>query len=191
MAVMELKELLNFAGHSIILMPSDASARQCRDRIARLRGSHDQAFIETVTVMPVDQWLAELWDATFPAKQVLRPIQLLALAREIIENSEFFPDNCLNSMAITRQFVDAFQLHAQYQLSSDQDYYRFSTEYQAFYHWRQALQEKLDAQLALSAQQLPAQLCDLLEQSALDLPDQLVLSEGLELSPAAHRALCR
>ena len=38
MAVMELKELLSFAGHSIILMPSDASARQCRDRIARLRG---------------------------------------------------------------------------------------------------------------------------------------------------------
>ena len=191
MAVMELKELLSFAGHSIILMPSDASARQCRDRIARLRGSHDQAFIETVTVMPVDQWLAELWDATFPAKQVLRPIQLLALAREIIENSEFFPDNCLNSMAITRQFVDAFQLHAQYQLSSDQDYYRFSTEYQAFYHWRQALQEKLDVQSALSAQQLPAQLCDLLEQSALDLPDQLVLSEGLELSPAAQRFIER
>ena len=191
MAVMELKELLNFAGHSIVLMPSDASARQCRDRIAQLRGSHDQAFIETVTVMPVDQWLAELWDATFPAKQVLRPIQLLALAREIIEDSEYYPENCLNSMAITRQFVDAFQLHAQYQLSDDEDYYRFSAEYQAFYHWRKAMQAKLDSQAALSSQQLPFHLGALLDDAALDLPDQLVLSDGLALSPAVHEFIQR
>ncbi|CAA0105239.1 ATP-dependent helicase/deoxyribonuclease subunit B [Zhongshania aliphaticivorans] len=181
---MELQELLACDGHSIVLMPSDASARQCRDRIARLRGSHDQAFIETVTVMPVDQWLAELWDGTFPAKQVLRPIQLLALARDIIEKSEFYPQDCLNSMAITRQFVDAFQLHAQYQLSSDEDYYRFSAEYQAFYHWRQTMQDKLDEQSALSGQQLPDQLCNLLQDAILDLPDQLVLSEDITLSPS-------
>jgi ATP-dependent helicase/nuclease subunit B len=190
-ALMELNELLSCSGHSIVLMPSDASARQCRDRIARLRGSHDQAFIETVTVMPVDQWLAELWDATFPAQQVLRPIQLLAIAREIIEDSEFYPENCLNSMAITRQFVDAFQLHAQYQLSDDEDFYRFSAEYQAFYHWQRTMQDKLNEQSALSGQQLAAKLCTLLDESALDLPDQLVLSEGLELSPAVNNFIQR
>jgi ATP-dependent helicase/nuclease subunit B len=190
-ASIELEALLGGDGHSIVLMPSDASARQCRDRIAHLRGSHDQAFIETVTVMPVDQWLAESWDATFPAKQVLRPIQLLALAREIIEASEFFPTDCLNSMAITRQFVDAFQLHAQYQLSSDEDYYRFSAEYQAFYHWQRSMQAKLDSQLALSGQQLPAHLSELLNTSGIDLPDQLVLSEGLELGPAVQAFILR
>lgn|GEM_PF-1008754 len=191
MAAMALQDLLSLSGHCVVLMPSDASARQCRDRIARLRGSHDQAFIETVTVVPVDQWLAELWDATFPSKQVLRPIQLLALARDIIESSDFYPENCLNSMAITRQFVDAFQLHAEYQLSDDEDYYRFSTEYQAFYRWRQQMQQQLDTQSALSGQQLPAHLGELLDESGLDLPDHLVLNEGLDLSPAAQAFIHR
>ncbi|MBW2941144.1 PD-(D/E)XK nuclease family protein [Zhongshania sp. CAU 1632] len=191
MAAMALQDLLSLSGHCVVLMPSDASARQCRDRIARLRGSHDQAFIETVTVVPVDQWLAELWDATFPSKQVLRPIQLLALARDIIESSDFYPENCLNSMAITRQFVDAFQLHAEYLLSDDEDYYRFSTEYQAFYRWRQEMQQQLDRQSALSGQQLPAHLGELLDESGLDLPDHLVLNEGLDLSPAVQAFLHR
>ena len=184
MEQLKLAELLTFTGHSVVLMPSDASARQCRERIAQLRGSHDQAFIETITVMPLDQWFAELWDASFPAKQVLRPIQLLALARDIIESSDYFPDNCLNSMAIARRFVDAFQLHAQYRLSSDREYYLFSQEYQAFHHWQQALQAKLDEQQALSAQQLPAALLPMLAEGSLDLPDQLILSTELSLSPA-------
>ncbi|WP_373097443.1 PD-(D/E)XK nuclease family protein [Zhongshania sp.] len=185
MEQLELADLLTLQGRSVVLMPSDASARQCRERIAQLRGSHDQAFIETITVMPLDQWFAELWDASFPAKQVLRPIQLLALARDIIESSPYFPENCLNSMAIARQFVDAFQLHAQYRLSSDRDYYLFSQEYQAFYHWQQAMQAKLDEQQALSAQQLPSVLLPLLADGNLDLPDQLILSTELQLSPAA------
>ena len=184
MEQLNLAELLTFNGRSVVLMPSDASARQCRERIAQLRGSHDQAFIETITVMPLDQWFAELWDASFPAKQVLRPIQLLALARDIIESSDYFPDNCLNSMAIARQFVDAFQLHAQYRLSSDREYYLFSQEYQAFHHWQQALQAKLDEQQALSAQQLPGALLPMLAEGSLDLPDQLILSTELSLSPA-------
>jgi hypothetical protein len=181
---LKLAELLTLSGRSVVLMPSDASARQCRERIAQLRGSHDQAFIETITVMPLDQWFAELWDASFPAKQVLRPIQLLALAREIIESSNYYPENCLNSMAIARQFVDAFQLHAQYRLSSYRDYYLFSQEYQAFHHWQQELQAKLDEQQALSAQQLPAALLPMLAEGSLDLPDQLILSTELSLSPA-------
>jgi ATP-dependent helicase/nuclease subunit B len=185
-ALLALADLLKFDGHTVVLLPSDASARQCRDGIAQLRGSHDQAFIETITVMPLDQWLAELWDAGFPAKQVLRPIQLLALARDIIESSEHYPAQCLNSMAISRQFVDAFQLHAQYQLSNDPDYYLMSEEHQAFHEWQQALQTRLDVQSALSSQQLPAHLLTLLAENALDLPDRIILSEALDIAPAAR-----
>lgn len=182
---LSLDELLTLTGHSVVLMPSDASARQLRDRIAALRGEHDQAFLETVTVMPLAQWLAELWDSSLPTAQVLRPIQLLAIARGIIENSEYFPDNCLNSLAIVRQFVDAFQLHAAYQLGSGREDYLFSPEYQAFYHWREAMQQALDDLNALSSEQLPAALCSALAAGELALPDNLVIAESVTISPAA------
>ncbi|MGJ8686290.1 MAG: PD-(D/E)XK nuclease family protein, partial [Spongiibacteraceae bacterium] len=179
-----LSALLALPGRSVVLMPSEASAKQLRDDIARLRGGHDQAFIEQLTVVPVDQWLVALWDASFPAKQVLRPIQLQALARSVIENSDCFPDDCLNIMEISRQFVDAFQLLADYQLSDAAEHYLFSREYQAFYQWRQALQVLLDEQAALSSAQLPEHLQALLLQNALDLPDQLLLHPLLTLTPA-------
>ena len=66
---LRLEALLALPGHSVVLMPSDASARQLRDRIATQRGEHDQAFLETITVMPLGQWLAELWDASLPSQQ--------------------------------------------------------------------------------------------------------------------------
>lgn len=179
-----LSALLALPGRSVVLMPSEASAKQLRDDIAGLRGDHDQAFIEQLTVVPVDQWLVALWDASFPAKQVLRPIQLQALARRVIENSDSFPDDCLNIMEISRQFVDAFQLQADYQLSDAAEHYLFSREYQAFYQWQQTLQRVLDEQAALSSAQLPAQLLLLLAQNALDLPDRLLLHPQLALTPA-------
>lgn len=179
-----LDELLSLQGDCVVLMPNDAAARQCRDALATLRGGHDQAFLETISVMPADQWLAELWDSSFPDKQVLRPIQLLALARKIIEDSEYFPANCLNPLAITRQFVDAFQLHAEYQLETRREDYLFSPEFQGFYHWRIALQQQLDQQQALSSQQLPAHLLALLGDGRLPLPDYVICSEQLQLSPA-------
>ena len=134
MTPLHFEELLNLDGKSVVLVPSDASARQLRERIAVARGEHDQAFLETMSVVPVAQWLAELWDESLPSRQVLRPIQLLAIAQKIIESSEFFPANCLNSLAIVRQFVDAFQIHAAYCLGSNREDYLFSAEYQAFFH---------------------------------------------------------
>lgn len=184
---LRLEALLALPGHSVVLMPSDASARQLRDRIATQRGEHDQAFLETITVMPLGQWLAELWDASLPSQQVLRPIQLLAIARRIIEGSELFPGDCLNSLAIVRQFVDAFQLHAAYQLGSDREDYLFSPEYLAFFHWREAMQQALDELHALSSEQLPAALSQALNRGELQLPDQLILSPALSLPPAARQ----
>ena len=158
--MLELDDLLSLDGHSVVLMPSDASARQLRDEIARARSATegDQAFLETLSVMPPEQWLAELWDSQFADRQVLRPVQLLALAQAVIEDSDALPDDCLNSTAISRQFVDAFQRHADYLLSDDRQHYLFSREYQAFYQWREALQAKLDADAALASSQLPSAL---------------------------------
>lgn len=189
MNALHFNDLLGLRGTSVVLMPSDASARQFRERIAIARGEHDQAFLETVTVVPLAQWLAELWDGSLPGQQVLRPIQLLAIARNIIENSDLFPQNCLNSLAIVRQFVDAFQIHAAYQLGSEREDYLFSPEYQAFYHWREAMQEALEATDALSGEQLPAMLSAVLSEGVLQLPGQLVLYPGLTISPAARELI--
>ena len=179
-------ELLGLEGQSVVLMPSDASARQLRERIAVARGEHDQAFLEAIAVVPVAQWLAELWDASLPCRQVLRPIQLLAIARNLIEDSEFFPPNCLNSLAIVRQFVDAFQIHAAYRLGSAREDYLFSAEYQAFFHWREAMQTALDGLDAMSGEQLPAALTEALSEGGLNLPAQLVMSSELSLTAAAR-----
>ena len=187
MTPIRAEHLFDLPGQSVLLMPSDASARQQRDRVAALRGDHDQAFLEHITVMPAAQWLAELWDGSFPSAQVLRPIQLLALARPIIESSDYYPDNCLNSLAIVRQFVDAFQLHAAYMLSTEREDYLFSPEYQAFYHWRAQLQQQLDELDALSSEQLPLRLTPLLADGALDLPARLVISPRTELVPAVRQ----
>ncbi|GAB3369979.1 PD-(D/E)XK nuclease family protein [Spongiibacter taiwanensis] len=181
-----LEEILRLEGEVLVLMPSDTAARQCRDAIARLRGEQDQAFLESITIVPPDQWLAGLWDNCFADRQVLRPIQLLALARGIIEASPHYPANCLNPLAITRQFVDAFQLHAAYCLGDRREDYLFSPEYQAFSEWREALQDTLDTQQALSSQQLPHYL---LAQPSLALPDHIVISPDLEFPPAMQRFL--
>jgi ATP-dependent helicase/nuclease subunit B len=182
-----LEALLSLPGDSVLLMPNDASARQVRDKIASLRGSHDQAFLESVSVVPLDQWLVALWDGSLPQRQVLRPIQLLALARQLIEDSEYYPSNCLSPLAICRQFVDAFQLRHEYLLSDAREHYLFSEEYQAFAAWAKALQSRLDNLGALASQQLPTALLELLaaEPTALPLPDNLIFSEDLDLSPAA------
>lgn len=191
MTPIRAEQLFDLPGQTVLLMPSDASARQQRDRLAALRGDHDQAFLERITVMPPAQWLAELWDGSFPSAQVLRPIQLLALARPIIEDSEYYPDNCLNSLAIVRQFVDAFQLHAAYCLSKEREDYLFSPEYQAFYQWRAALQQRLDELDALSSEQLPSRLLAPLAAGELDLPQRLVISAQLELLPAVREFIAR
>ncbi|QQD18386.1 PD-(D/E)XK nuclease family protein [Spongiibacter nanhainus] len=188
--MLELDDLLSLDGHSVVLMPSDASARQLRDEIARARSATegDQAFLETLSVMPPEQWLAELWDSQFADRQVLRPVQLLALAQAVIEDSDALPDDCLNSTAISRQFVDAFQRHADYLLSDDRQHYLFSREYQAFYQWREVLQAKLDADAALASSQLPSALLARRQAGAtLPLPDHLLIGEHLRLTPAQRR----
>lgn len=188
--MLELDDLLSLDGHSVVLMPSDASARQLRDQIARVRSTagDDQAFLETLSVMPPEQWLAELWDSQFAERQVLRPVQLLALAQAVIEDSDALPEDCLNSTAISRQFVEAFQRHADYRLSDDRQHYLFSREYQAFYEWREALQARLDADAALASSQVPAALLARRQAGAtLPLPDHLLIAETVCLTPAQQQ----
>ncbi len=169
----------------MLLTVNDASARQLRDSLAQHRREQDKAFIEQISVMPLDQWLAELWDSSFPNRQVLRPGQLLALARQLIENSELFPEQCLNPLAICRQFVDAFQLFHSYQLSDGREHYVFSSEYQAFAAWRQELQQRLDEQQALASSQLPSALTALLIQGpTFLLPEDVIPSADSDLQQA-------
>ena len=166
-------------------MPSDASARQCRDEIASLRGSHEQAFLETVSVMPIEQWFAELWDSTFPDQQVLRPVQLLSLARSIIESSDHYPDNCLNSLAICRRFIEAYMQHLDYQLAEDREAYLFSPEYEGFAAWQVEMDSVLDSMDSLTTSHLPIKLLELLFDDALSLPDQVFISEQALLTPSS------
>ncbi|MBD2857658.1 PD-(D/E)XK nuclease family protein [Spongiibacter sp. KMU-158] len=182
-------DLWALQGTTVLLTHNDVAARQCRDQLAQYQQQRESAFIEQISAMPVEQWLAELWDSGFNEKIVLRPIQLLALAQQLLEGSESFPPQCLNSQAICRRFVDAFQDFHHYRLSDSREHYLFSSEYQAFYQWRKELQHILDEQGALSSAQLPSALSGALKAGELILPDNIILSAGLSLAPAIESFL--
>jgi ATP-dependent helicase/nuclease subunit B len=179
-----LEQLASLEGNSIVIMPNDSSSRQLRDKLAFLRGSHEQAFLETISIMPIEQFLAELWDSSFPDKQVLRPIQVQALADKVIQQSGILPPTSLNAMAITRQFVRAFNLHEEYLLPSQPESYLFSQEYEAFAVWSESLQRELDNISAITGSQLPSALTGLVTTGAITLPDAIIVSELVWFSPS-------
>lgn len=185
LSYLTLKQLANLKGNSVVIMPNDSSSRQIRDKLASLRGSHEQAFLETISIMPIEQFLAELWDSTFPDKQVLRPVQVQALADKVIRESCILPPATLNATAITRQFVRAFNLCADYLLPNQPEAFLFSQEYEAFIVWSEALQSELDKISAITSSQLPSVLSQLLKEGALTLPDSIVISDLVNLLPSS------
>jgi ATP-dependent helicase/nuclease subunit B len=184
LTTLTLKQLAALQGDTVVLVPNDNAARQLRDKLSQERGSHEQALLETIAIMPVEQWMAELWDSMFPDKQVLRPIQVQALATSVIDASGLLPPTCLSPASITRQFVKAFNLHAEYALPDDREAYLFTPEYEAFSEWRDALQEALDQHAALTSSQLPAELSQRLASGELSLPQSLVVSDQLSFAPS-------
>ncbi len=171
---------------TVLLAASEAAAARYREQVLAYQQDQADAYLEQVQVLPLAQWLVSLWDASFPSAQVLRPVQLLALARQLIEASGLLPDTVLNSLAIARRFVDAFDTAERYRLPSPPP---AQPEWQAFAQWRAELQTQLAEQGALSAAQLPQALTEALQAGALELPELLVLTEELELCPAEQALL--
>lgn len=169
---------------AVVLVDQPGEAEHYRYWLARQQTG---AYLETVRVLPKAQWLVELWDSSFPSRQVLRPVQLLVLAEKIVANSTFIAEAAIGVQGIAQRFVDAFELAERYQLDIGAGPLA-SNEQQAFQHWRTQLLAQLDAQAALSAAQLPAALLRALEAGQLELPARLALSAGLEISPG-ERAL--
>lgn len=169
---------------AVVLVDHPGEAEAYRHGLARQQAG---TYLETVRVLPKAQWLVELWDNSFPSRQVLRPVQLLVLAEKIVVNSTFIAEAAIGVQGIAQRFVDAFELAERYQLDVSAGSLA-SNEQQAFQHWREQLLAQLDEQAALSAAQLPAALLRALEAGQLELPERLALSAALEISPG-ERAL--
>jgi len=173
---------------TIVLVDHEGEAAAYRQQIADQQG--DAAYLEWVRVLPKAQWLVELWDSSFPARQVLRPVQLLVLAEQCVENSKVLPDSVIGVQGIAQRFVDAFELAERYGLEMSTDIDSTGTgEQQAFLLWQEQLRATLRAQNLLSAGQLAGALLESLQAKALELPARLVLSHALEISPPEQQLL--
>jgi ATP-dependent helicase/nuclease subunit B len=170
----------------IVLVDHEGEAAAYRQRIAEQQG--DAAYLEMVRVVPKAQWLVELWDSSFPSRQVLRPVQLLVLAEQCVENSNLLADSVIGVQGIAQRFVDAFELVERYGLDVPVEF-ADTTEQQAFHCWQGQLRATLREQDLLSAGQLAAALLHSLEVGALELPARLALSHALEFTALEQRLL--
>ena len=171
---------------TVVLVDHEGEASAYRQRIAEQQG--DVAYLETVRVLPKAQWLVELWDSSFPGRQVLRPVQLLVLAEQCVEKSKLLPETVIGVQGIAQRFVDAFELAERYGLEAPSGI-AATAEQQAFALWQDQLRATLAEQGLLSAGQLAAALGESLVAGALELPDRLAFSNSLELSPPEQRLL--
>lgn len=145
--------------------------------------------LETVQVLPLAQWLVALWDNSFPDRQVLRPVQLLALAKGVIDDSGLLPDTVISSLGIARRFADAFELGERFGIEPGPEAEVFqSAELAAFRQWRQTLRRRLADSDCLAGGQLPAALLERLPEDLLELPECIALAPDLEPAPT-ERAL--
>jgi probable DNA repair protein len=168
---------------TVVLVDHDGEAIDLRRRIAEAQG---RAWLESLRVLPKAQWWVELWDSSFPELQVLRPVQVLALAEACIDGSDYLAESVIGAQGIARQFVDAFELAERYGLSTAANAFA-TNEQQAFCDWRERLRQRLVEQGALSGGQLVAALCERIDE--LELPARLVLSHQLELTPTEQTLL--
>ncbi|MBB3048581.1 putative DNA repair protein [Litorivivens lipolytica] len=176
-------EWLKDGQSTIVLVDHDGEAADLRRRIAEAQG---QAYLEYLRVLPKAQWWVELWDNSFPELQVLRPVQVLALAEACIEGSDYLAPSVIGVQGIARQFVDAFELAERFGLTVEAGPFA-GNEQRAFCDWRQRLRERLLEQGALTGGQLISALAKRLD--ALELPVRLVLSKELELTPPEQQLL--
>lgn len=140
---------------------------------------------ERLQCLPVDQWLVACWDRLLPDRQVLRPLQLQAMAERVLADHPWQEADILHRDALLRQFLSAFERAEQYQLPED-NAFALSADQQAFQIWRRQLKERLDESACLALCQLPTALQA--EARNVAWPQRLLLLPGLELNPA-QRAL--
>lgn len=163
-------------GNTVLLVDHDSEAADYRRRIAESQG---QAWLEKLRVIPKAQWWVELWDSSFPARQVLRPVQLLALAEQCLGDSAHLPESVIGLQGIARRFVDAFEIAERYAIALTMADVS-GPDQEAFLVWRDELRRRLDAMDAISAGQLVATLSQ--NFASLELPQRVLLSDTLELS---------
>lgn len=168
------------------MLDNELAVRHCREYLLSLEISGGEAYLENIQVFSKEQWLVSLWDNSFPAKQVLRPVQLLALAEKVLSDSGVMPDQVLNPQRIAKRFVQAFEQAAAYDIDTEAFNSLFiGAETQAFMRWREALQARLDELQALAPAQLPNELMASL--ADLELPEQIVCSPEIQWSAAEQR----
>lgn len=161
-------------GTTILLVDHESEAADYRRRIA---DSQQVAWLENLQVVPKAQWWVALWDTSFPSRQVLRPVQLLALAEQCLENSPVLPEAVIGLQGIARRFVDAFEIVERYGVAlAPTDV--TGPDQEAFLVWQQALRERLVDMEAISAGQLVAAL--LTRFAELELPLRVLVSHQLE-----------
>lgn len=180
------REWLADSGTTIVLVDHEGEAAAYRQWIGELQ--REAAYLEQVRVLPKAQWLVELWDSSFAGKQVLRPVQLLVLAEQCVENSNLLSDSVIGLQGIAQRFVDAFELAERYGVDTSVDF-AATNEQQAFAGWQRQLRLTLAEQKLLSGGQLASALLESLQSGALELPKRLALSHALELSPIEQRLL--
>ncbi len=172
----ELSDWLSLPQETVLLAASDVQAAEFR-RQHLIAGPG----WERLQCLPVDQWLVACWDRLMPDRQVLRPLQLQAMAEQVLADHPWQEADILHRDALLRQFLSAFERAEQYQWPVESGI-GLSADEQAFQIWRQALQQRLDEAACLALCQLPTALQA--ELSRITWPQRLLLLPGVELSPS-------
>lgn len=172
----ELQRWLSVPDEAVLLAASDVQAAEFRRQFMKPGPGWERQ-----QCLPVDQWLVACWDRLMPERQVLRPLQLQAMAERVLAQNPWQDGDVLHRDALLRQFLSAFERAEQYQWPYETGI-GLSLDQQAFNDWRQALQQMLDESACLALAQLPAALEN--EVDRINWPDRLLLLPGVELTPS-------
>lgn len=168
----------------VILCSTEREARALRAERAMLcMAAGSTSWIEGLAVFTVRDWLIELWELSFDSKQLLHPVQELAVVKRVIDKSGFIPDDMISSTSIARKVLKAYNLINLFNMPVDRECFLFKKECEAFSAWYSKLNSAASKGDFLFSSGLASRIEHHLL-SEVELPTSIYISPGLKLSPS-------
>lgn len=170
----------------LILTASDRLARALREDHSLAQRASGRAVWEAPRIQTLRQWLLDTWAGTWPAGQLLHPVQELALWREAIESDE--QQSVLAPLVAAREARRTEQIAILHGIDLSRTT-AWREEHQAFQRWQSAVQKRRGREHWLIGAELARETAALIRQRRVELPPAIRLAGFLNPLPAGQRVV--
>lgn len=166
----------------VVICGSERLARDLRIRLLMARAAAGRVERFGLTVTTWQRWLSDSWALLFDHRQLLHPVQELALFKRAIDESPA-ADNMISTTSAARLARQAFRASRQHALPDDPSHYGYSDDAAAFRQWVGAVQDAMAVDGWISDVDLVPVVAEALADGRLPRPSGFAFVGFLELLP--------